>query len=111
VQLGFKADAGRPVQLADDHAFRAVDDKRAAIRHERNLAHVHAFLLGAGFVPQLKGHIQRRAVGFRLADRLQRIQFGFADFVLHEIQRHLVVVALDRKDFLEDGLQAHFSAL
>ena len=31
-------DAGRTVQLADDHALGAVDDERAVVRHQRNFA-------------------------------------------------------------------------
>ena len=42
--IGFKEHAGRPMQLADDHALGAVDDKRSVFGHERDVAEVD-FLL------------------------------------------------------------------
>jgi hypothetical protein len=37
--------AGRAVELGDNHAFGAVDDERAVVRHERNLAEEDFLLL------------------------------------------------------------------
>ena len=41
----FEEDAGRTVQLADDHALGAVDDERAVVRHQRNFAEEDFLLL------------------------------------------------------------------
>ena len=41
----FEEHARRAVQLRDDHALGAVDDERAVLGHERNLAHVDLLLL------------------------------------------------------------------
>ena len=37
----FEEHAGRAVQLADNHALRAVDDERAVVGHQRNFAEEH----------------------------------------------------------------------
>ena len=50
--------------------------------------------------------MQRRTESLPFALRFQRSQFWLADLVMTEIQRRLFVVALDRENFLEHGLQA-----
>ena len=102
----FEGDSGRTMQLADDHALRAVDHERSLRRHERDFAHVNFFFLRPLFLAELESDMQRRAVGLAFALRLERAQFRFADFVMAEIERRLFVVALDRKNFLENGLEA-----
>ena len=107
--LDSKAMPGRTMQLADDDALRAVDDERALRRHERNFAHVNFLFLGPLFLRELESDVERRAVGLAFALRFERGQLRLADLVVAEIEHRLFVVALDRKDFLEDGLQAgHF---
>ena len=94
------------MQLADDDALGAVDDERARRRHERDFAHVNFFLLRPLLFLEQEGDVERRAEGLAFALRLERAQLRFADFVVAEIERRLFVVALDRENFLEDGLQA-----
>ncbi len=106
-----KADARRAVKLADDDTLGAIDDERSTISHERNFPHVNALLLGTGLVAQLKCHIERRTVRFRLANRLKCGELRLADFVHDEIERHFLVIALDGEHLLEDRLQAKFLAL
>ena len=97
------------MQLADDDALRAVDHERALRRHERDFAHVNFFFLRPLFLAELESDVERRAVGLAFALRLERRQFRLADFVMAEIERRLFVVALDRKHFLENGLEpGHF---
>ena len=57
--------ARRANQLRDDDALGAVDDKRAVLGHEREIAHEHLGLLDlVGIaVRQPHGHLQRRRVG------------------------------------------------
>ena len=94
------------MQLADDDALGAIDDERALRGHERDFAHVNFFFLGALLLLELEGHIERRAEGLAFALRFERGQLRLADFVMAEIEGRLLVVALDREDFLEHGLEA-----
>ena len=50
--------------------------------------------------------MERRAEGLAFALRFERAQFRLANFIMAEIERRLLVVALDRENFLENGLQA-----
>jgi hypothetical protein len=107
--LDSNAMPGRAMQLADDHALRAVDHERALRRHERDFAHVNFLFLGPLLLAELESDVQRRAVSLAFALRLERAQLRLADLVMAEIERRLFVVALDRENFLENGLQAgHF---
>ena len=56
--------AGRANELADNDAFRSVDDERALFRHEREIAHENFLLLhGTGFgIDKPRDNIQRRAI-------------------------------------------------
>ena len=49
--------------------------------------------------------MERRAKCLAFTLRLERAQFRLADFIMAEIERRLFVVALDRENFLENGLQ------
>ncbi len=106
VQVRLEADAGRAVELAHDDALGAVDHEGAAQRHHRQLAHVDALLLRPRLVGQGEGDVERGAEGLPVAKRFEGGLLGLADFVLHEVERELLVVALDRKDLAEDRLQA-----
>ena len=66
--------AGRAVHLRDDDALGAVDDERAVVGHERDVAHVDILLLdvldglGAGFLVDIEHdeaqrHLERRRIG------------------------------------------------
>ena len=101
----FERDTRGTMQLADNHALRAVDDKSSLRRHERDFAHVNFFFFDALFFAQLKSHVERRAIGLPFALRFKRSQFWLADFVMTKIKNRLFVVAFDREDFLENGLQ------
>ena len=103
--LASKAMPGERCSWLNDDALGAVDDERALRRHERDFAHVDFFFLRPLLFLELEGDVQRRAVGLAFALRLERAQFRLADFVMAEIERRLFVVALDRENFLEDGLQ------
>ncbi len=105
----FEGDPRRTMQLADDDALRAVDHERPLRRHERDFAHVNFLFLGPLFLAELESDVERRAVGLAFPLRLERGQFRLADLVMAEIERRLFIVALDRKHFLENGLQPrHF---
>ena len=60
------------MQLADDDAFGAIDDKRALRRHERQFAHENFFFLRALFFLEQEGDMERRAVGQAFAQASSR---------------------------------------
>src|ERR1017187_6342420 len=93
------------VQLADDDALRSVNHKTARGRHERNFAHVDLLFLRAVGVFETEGNVQRAAVADAFAQAIQPVGLGFADGVLDEIKRGLVVVTFNREYFLENGLK------
>ncbi len=73
------------MQLRDDDAFGAVDDERAVVRHERNLAHVDFLLfhLLDGLLGRLLIHddqarlgAQRGAVGKAALLALRNVERG-----------------------------------
>ena len=70
---GLKGQARRTVQLADDDALGAVDDKGALRRHQRQFAHEHLFFLGALLLLEQEGDVQRRAVGDAFAQAFQPV--------------------------------------
>ena len=69
-------DAGRAMQLADDHALGAIDDERALRRHERDFAHVNFLFLGPLLFLELEGDVERRAVGLAFALASSAVSFG-----------------------------------
>ncbi len=105
MDAGLESDTRGAMELANDDAFRAVDDKRARRRHERDFAHVDFFFLGPLFFLELESDVERGAEGLAFTLRFERAQFRLADFVLAEIESRLFVVALDRENFLEHGLE------
>src|SRR5205085_3684088 len=55
-------DAGRAVELRDDDALRAVDDERAVLRHQGDLAEVDLLLLDVADRPLLRRALAGRSV-------------------------------------------------
>jgi hypothetical protein len=107
--------AGRAVQLRHDHALGAVDDERAGVRHERNLAHVHLLLLQ--FLDRRLGRLaihdrqpdfrtQRRGIGEPALLALLHVERRLAEHVRDEVEPRVARVARDRKDRVERGLKA-----
>ena len=105
VEVRLETDTGRAVQLADDDPLGPVDDEGAAQGHHGQLTHVDALFLGAGFVGQREGHVERRAEGLAVAEGLQGGLLRFADLVFDEVQGELLVVTLNGENFLEDRLE------
>src|SRR4029434_6024757 len=100
-----ESDTRRTMQLRNDHALGAVDHKCARRRHERNFSHVNLLFLRPFFFLELKGDVERRTKCLAFTLRLEGAQFRLANFILAEIKRRLFVVAFDRKNLLENGLQ------
>ena len=103
-----EVDTGRADQLGHDDTLGAVDDEGALVGHQREVAHEDRLALDlAGLVVhELGGDEQRRGVGdvalLALVDRVLRR----LEPVIAERQRHGAAEVLDRRDLLEDLLQA-----
>ena len=98
-------DAGRTVQLADDDAFGAVDDELAAADHDRHVAEIDFFLDDRAIgLAQAQPDLERPAVGEAQLPAFVGVVARLAEFVLHVFESDLLVVALDREDFLASPL-------
>ena len=105
-------DAGGAVELGDDDAFGAVDDEFAAADHDGHVAEVDLLLAG-GAVGQAEAQpdAERASVGEPELAALVRVVARFAEVVLDELQRQLLVVALDGEDFAQHPFQSRLRAL
>src|SRR6185503_6954795 len=108
---GLESDAGGTMQLADDDAFGAIDDKSALGSHERQFAHEDLFLLGAFLFLEMEGDVKRGAEGDAFAQAFEPVDLRLANLVAVVIKDDLAVVTLDRKHLLEHRLQADVLAL
>ena len=113
--------ARAPVELRDDDALGAVDDERAVLRHERQLAevdllltHVLDGLLGAArfLVEHHEAHLdaQRRGVGEAPQLAFLDVEYRLAEAVAHVLERGVAGIAGDWKYAVEGGVQAHVVA-
>ena len=107
---GLEGNAGRAMQLADDHALGAVDDESPLRRHQRQFPHEHLFFLGPALVFEQERDVQRRAVGDAFTQALQPVLLWFPDLVAVVVEHDFSIVAFDGKDFGEDRLQAEILA-
>src|SRR4029453_11379545 len=109
--------AGRALQVADDRALGAVDDERALVGHERQLAQVHflapllADRLGLGFLVVIEDDepqrdLQRDREGHpavvAFLDRVLRL----TEVVRVELEQRVVVVVGNREHRFKHPLQA-----
>jgi hypothetical protein len=110
------------VELADDDPLRPVDDERALVRHQRDLAEVDLLLLdvadrlGAGLlvdVPhdEADDHLDGRRVGHAARAALVDVVLRLLEVVAHELERGGLAEVLDREDALEHTLQPDVLAL
>ena len=97
--------AGRTDKLGNDDAFRAVDDKGAVFRHEREITHKdflidHLFL---HFVHEADFHAQGKSVRRVAVAAFFFVIFRFAaEFMIQKIQFKVVGIIGDRGEILED---------
>ena len=111
VRRALRGDAGAAVQLAHDHALRAVDHERAVLRHHGDLAEEH--LLFAHVFSILKAEVGVQRLGIRLAlvHRLLTRPLRLLELVAQEVKDVPAVVRLDRENFVEYRLEALLLAL
>ena len=110
VDLVFVVHAGGAHQLADDDAFRAVDDKGAVLGHEGEVAHEYVgFLDFAGLaVFQAHKHLQRGGVGHVAFLAAFHAVFGLVQRIVHKLQRKVLGVVHDRAYVVEHLAHVHF---
>ena len=92
-------------QLADDDALAAVDDERAVLRHQREVAHKDfAFLDLAGLVVgQADQHLERRGIGhIALAALRQRVLGRLVQRVIDELELQVAIKIINRRNVIED---------
>ena len=101
-------DTRRADELADHDALGAVDDERAFLGHEREVAHVHALALDlAGLLDeQLDPDVERLGEGQVTRAALELVVLGSLELVLAEAQlHHSPGEVLDRADLVEQLAQ------
>ena len=111
-------DAGRAVQLADHDALGAVEDERAGIGHDGQLAQddvlVDHVLELAAVLLEAQGHIslERGGVGAAAGKRFFRtLVLGSAELVFKEIHDHRAVGGFDGEHVHKRGLEALYFAV
>ena len=92
--------ARRPHELRHDDALGAVDDERARVRHQRDVAHEDPLLadLARALVDEADRHEERRLVGEVLLAALLEGGRGGLEDVVAELDRERAGVVLDRRD-------------
>jgi len=112
--------ARRAVQLGNDNAFGTVDNERTIGGHERNFAHVNFILahffyhrLGRLFVQdgQTDTGAQRSSIGNATQLTFLHVKRRLTKNVVSKIKAGIAIVAMDREDRLERGLQTSILAL
>ena len=104
VDAALKIDAGRTHELGHHDALGAVDDERALVGHQRELAHEHCLGLDLAclVVHELSCDEQRSRVGEVLLAALIDRVLGGLEPVVAERQRHRAGEVLDGADLFED---------
>jgi len=114
--------AGAAVQLADHHALRSVDDERAVVGHERDLAEEDLLLLDVADrlrpglfigVPdhQAHDHLDGRREGHAALPTLLHVVLGLVQVVGHEHELARAVKFAYREKTLENAMQSDVGAL
>ncbi len=109
--------AGRTVHLRDDDALGAVDDERALVRHQRNVAEIDVLLLDvldrfrAGFLIRFEHdeaqlHLQRRGVGHVALLAFLDVEFRLLELVGDVFQHRALREVADREHRTEHRFDA-----
>jgi hypothetical protein len=118
----FEHHTGGPVQLADDHAFGAVDDEGAERREQWQLAEVD-FLFDLVFDPLLavgdvllehregQRRLERRRIRHVALDALLNGVLRLAKRIADEVQREVLVDVRDGEQVLEDPFESDVFAI
>ena len=101
-----EGDAGRAVELGNDHPFRPVDDEGAALGHHRDLAHVDVLVLDEVLLPQPELDVERNGICNAFPNTLDLRVLGIAQGIGNVLQHQPLVIGLDGEDLAENRLQA-----
>jgi hypothetical protein len=106
----FKADAGRTVQLADDHSLSTVDDERSTLGYHGDISHenflIVTFLFTVLFLllqPQL--YMQGDGIGDTFGETLGLGVLRWCKGVAEVVQRTAAIIAFDREHLPENCLK------
>ena len=102
----FRSHTGRTVNLADHHAFRAIDHKRTGGGHQRDFAHVDALFTHLVAIFQAEGHVKRRGEGRPFIKAVHTIHLRRGKLILDKIKDEPPVIAFQRENLLENCLQS-----
>jgi hypothetical protein len=111
---------GRPVQLADDDALRAIDDESPERREERQLTEIDLLLDDVAWPldpvdllvdDELQRRLERRRVRHVSLDALLDRVLRVAECVPDELQREVLVDVGDGEQVLEDPFEADVLAI
>ena len=103
-----EVDAGRADELRHDDTLGAVDDERALLGHEREVAHEHRLGLDLTreVVHELGVHVERRGEGLAALLALVDRVLGLFELGVRERELHRLAEVFDRGDLLEDLVEA-----
>ncbi len=115
-------DARAAVHLGDDDALGAVDDERALVGHQRNVAQIDVLFLdvldrlGAGFLisfehDEAQLDLQRRGIGHVALLAFFDVELRLLEFVGDVFKHGAIGKIADRKHRLEHSLQTFLDAL
>jgi len=107
-------DAGGTHKLADNDAFRTVDNEGARLGHEREFAHEDLLLLdlAGGAVGQAHFHLERRGIGHVALFAFLNAVLGFLfQPIIKELQAERIGVVGDGGNIPQHFAQARFEEL
>ena len=104
-RFGEEVDARAAVQLANDDAFGAVNNKFAAAEHNRQFAKVDVVFNRVLFADEAKANAQRTTVGQAQTTAFVRRVMRFFKFVMNVFQTRRFFVIFDRERFAKNAFQ------
>ena len=110
--IGFsdKIHTRRTVQLANHYALGTIDDELAATQHNWHIAQIDLFL-NRLFFGQPQPDSERSAVSESQLTTLIRFVTRFTQLVAQVLEPQCLVVAFDRKNFLQDRFKSRTLAI
>ena len=105
------------MKLTNDHAFRSVDDEGSTVGDDRNLTHedflltIKRLALPLNFHPQAQLQLKGSRVGGLSLNAFHFAHLWLTNRVAHIFQSGSFVIAQNRKDFSEYGLEPNWLAV
>ena len=99
------------MELGDDNALRAIDDKRAVRRHNGHIAEENLLLADVLVILKTESRIKRTGISLAVHESLKIRLLRRLKSVTDEIKIITALVRNDREDFLENRLKTLVLAL